>query len=99
MLSRRKRCRKINHHKNLAGFYKPDQGEISIDDESVSFSNPRDSKNHGISVIHQELLLVPHLTVAENISLGHWPQNNSKMINWKDVYNRAKEALDKLGEH
>jgi ABC-type sugar transport system ATPase subunit len=83
--------------KILAGFYKPDQGEMLIDGENIAFSSPRDSKNHGISVIHQELLLVPHLTVAENISLGHWPQKSSRMINWKDVYDRAHEALNKLG--
>jgi ABC-type sugar transport system ATPase subunit len=83
--------------KILAGFYKPDQGEIVVDNESVAFSSPRDSKNHGISVIHQELLLVPHLTVAENISLGNWPKNNKKLIAWKDMYNRAEEALKMLG--
>lgn len=83
--------------KILAGFYKPDQGEIVVDNERVTFSSPRDSKNHGISVIHQELLLVPHLTVAENISLGNWPKNNKKLIAWKDMYNRADEALKMLG--
>ncbi|MEO2077397.1 MAG: sugar ABC transporter ATP-binding protein [Bacillus sp. (in: firmicutes)] len=83
--------------KILAGFYKPDQGAIVIDNENVSFSSPRDSKNHGISVIHQELLLVPHLTVAENISLGHWPKNNRNLIHWKDMYKRADEALKMLG--
>lgn len=83
--------------KILAGFYKPDQGEIVIDNEPVAFSSPRDSKNHGISVIHQELLLVPHLTVAENISLGQWPKNNRKLIDWKDMYKRADEALKMLG--
>jgi ABC-type sugar transport system ATPase subunit len=84
--------------KILAGFYKPDQGgEIVIDNEPVAFSSPRDSQNHGIAVIHQELLLVPHLTVAENISLGHWPKNSKKMINWKDMYKRADEALKMLG--
>jgi ABC-type sugar transport system ATPase subunit len=83
--------------KILAGFYKPDQGEIVIDNESVAFSSPRDSKNHGISVIHQELLLVPHLTVAENISLGQWPKNGRKLIAWKEMYKRAEEALKMLG--
>ncbi|MFP7442909.1 sugar ABC transporter ATP-binding protein [Bacillus infantis] len=83
--------------KILAGFYKPDQGEIVIDNEPVAFSSPRDSKNHGISVIHQELLLVPHLTVAENISLGNWPKNNKKLIAWKDMYNRADKSLKMLG--
>lgn len=83
--------------KILAGYYKPDEGDIIIDNETVSFSSPRDSQAHGISVIHQELLLVPHLSVAENISLGQWPKNKKKMINWKDTQDRAIAALDMLG--
>jgi ABC-type sugar transport system ATPase subunit len=83
--------------KILAGYYKPDKGDLFIDDQKVSFSSPRDSKRHGISVIHQELLLVPDLTVAENISLGQWPKNQNKTINWKSMKERAKKALDMLG--
>ncbi|MED0716188.1 sugar ABC transporter ATP-binding protein [Aeribacillus composti] len=83
--------------KILAGFYKPDQGEILIDGKKVTFSSPKDSKDHGIAVIHQELLLVPHLSVAENISLGHWPKSSQKMIDWKGMNKRANDALNMLG--
>ncbi|MHB8063780.1 MAG: ATP-binding cassette domain-containing protein, partial [Ruminiclostridium sp.] len=58
--------------KVLAGFHIQEKGEILIDEKEVKFSNPRDSQKQGIAVIHQELLLVPQLSVAENIVLGRW---------------------------
>ncbi|MBO0993120.1 sugar ABC transporter ATP-binding protein [Bacillus sp. SD088] len=83
--------------KILAGYYQPDQGDLIMDGEKIVFSNPRDSKKHGISVIHQELLLIPHLTVAENISLGQWPKKQRSLVDWEEMKRRAKEALNKLG--
>jgi ribose transport system ATP-binding protein len=83
--------------KILAGYHQPDEGQILINDQPVVFHNPRDSKKHGIAVIHQELLLVPHLTVAENISLGQWPMNNAKTVDWKEVRDRASRSLAMLG--
>ncbi len=83
--------------KVLAGYHKPDEGRILIDGEAVVFHNPRDSKKYGISVIHQELLLVPHLTVAENISLGQWPRNGAGTVHWKEMHERARKSLAMLG--
>jgi ABC-type sugar transport system ATPase subunit len=83
--------------KVLAGFHKPDEGQILINDEVVEFNNPRDSKKCGISVIHQELLLVPHLSVAENISLGQWPKNGARTVDWKEMHERAHKSLALLG--
>jgi ABC-type sugar transport system ATPase subunit len=83
--------------KVLAGYHKPDDGQIFIDDHVVVFNNPRDSKKHGISVIHQELLLVPHLSVAENICLGQWPKNGRKTVDWKGMSERARKSLAMLG--
>ncbi|MDG4850343.1 sugar ABC transporter ATP-binding protein [Peribacillus frigoritolerans] len=83
--------------KIIAGYYQPDQGHLLIDNKPVVFNNPRDSKNHGVSIIHQELLLVPHLTVAENMLLGEWPKSTNRLIDWKDITKKAKEALDMLG--
>ncbi|KAA0685316.1 sugar ABC transporter ATP-binding protein [Neorhizobium sp. P12A] len=56
--------------KVLAGFYRPDGGEIRIDGAPVQFAHPLDSQRKGVAIIHQELSLLPHRTVAENMFLG-----------------------------
>ena len=59
--------------KVLAGAHMPDSGEIRIDGQVTVLRNPRESQMNKIAVIHQELLLVPEVSVAENIFLGDWP--------------------------
>lgn len=59
--------------KCLIGMYRPDQGSIKIKGEPVQFRDTMDALRSGISMIHQELNLVPHMTVAENIWLGREP--------------------------
>jgi ribose transport system ATP-binding protein len=59
--------------KVLAGAIRPDGGTLEVGGEPVSFHSPRDALRHGIAFIPQELAYVPHMTVAENILLGHWP--------------------------
>ena len=54
----------------LAGMYKPDAGSISIDNNQVSFTSPRDAIKSGIGMVHQHFMLVPSQTVTENILLG-----------------------------
>jgi inositol transport system ATP-binding protein len=56
--------------KILGGIYSPDGGEIVIEGKKVSIKSVLDARTQGVSVIHQELVLVPEMTVAENIFLG-----------------------------
>ena len=56
--------------KILSGIYKKDSGDITYKGQSVSIPNPFEAQKLGISIIHQELNLMPHLTVAENIFIG-----------------------------
>ena len=56
--------------KILYGLYHPDEGEILLDGKPVTISSPNDSINLGIGMIHQHFMLVPTLTVAENVALG-----------------------------
>ena len=56
--------------KIIAGVYRPDEGEIVIDDERMGAWNPAVSQQRGISAIYQELSLFPDLSVAENVFLG-----------------------------
>jgi ABC-type uncharacterized transport system ATPase subunit len=54
----------------LAGLYRPEAGEISVNGERVAFNSPRDAIEHGIGMIHQHFMLVPNQSVAENMVLG-----------------------------
>ena len=54
----------------LAGLYRPDSGEVSIDGQRVRLRSPHDAAEHGIGMVYQHFRLVPSLTVAENLVLG-----------------------------
>src|SRR5512142_2829943 len=56
--------------RQLYGMYQPDEGEIIIDGLPSSFRSPADAIRAGIGMIHQHFMLVPTLTVAENVALG-----------------------------
>ena len=84
--------------KILAGVYMPDAGEISLRGERFSPKNPKESLDQGISVIHQELQLVPALNAVENIFLGRHPvKNKLGFVDWKDMRRAAEELVAKLG--
>lgn len=61
--------------KILGGIYKADKGEIFIDGQKTEINGVFDAHKNGIAVIHQELVMVPYMTVAENIFLGREPMN------------------------
>ena len=56
--------------KILSGIYSMDSGTIEIKGQKVTMNNPKDAQKLGVSIIHQELNLIPNLTVAQNIFLG-----------------------------
>lgn len=60
--------------KCLAGVYQPDAGTISVDGRAVSLTSPREAQRLGIAIIHQELMLMRHLTAAQNIFIGREPR-------------------------
>ncbi|MQA02788.1 MAG: ATP-binding cassette domain-containing protein [Streptosporangiales bacterium] len=55
----------------LYGLYRPDEGEIVVDGEPVTFDSPGDAMRAGIGMVHQHFMLVPVFTVAENVALGN----------------------------
>ena len=70
--------------KILAGVYAPDASEIYLRGGRLSPKNPKESLDQGISVIHQELQLVPQLNAVENIFLGRHPvRNRLEFVDWK----------------
>jgi len=82
--------------KILAGVQRPDTGELIVEGQPVSFSNPRQAIDHGIAMIYQELSLVPGLTIAENIFLGREPRRFGKLIDYGEMNRRATEWLELL---
>ena len=83
--------------KILAGAYVKDEGEIEVFSKKTELGNPKAAENLGISIIYQELNLIPTLTVAENIFLGRYKMRGSIQVNWKEVYAAAEELLQELG--
>lgn len=83
--------------KVLAGLHQPEGGAIHHQGELVTFDSPRDARDRGILLVHQELSLSPELSVAENIYLGAWPTNRFGVLNKKLLHEQARAALDSLG--
>jgi ribose transport system ATP-binding protein len=83
--------------KILAGAYKKDEGRIFLNGKEVDIINPQVGRMLGISVIYQELGLVPSLSAAENIFLGNENYHRIGTINWKKTKEEAKKLLNTLG--
>lgn len=83
--------------KVLSGVYPYGQydGDIVFDGQNQQFSNIRDSEQTGISIIYQELALIPELTVYENIFLGN-EISKGQLIDWNETIKRATEMLGKV---
>jgi ribose transport system ATP-binding protein len=80
----------------LAGVFPPDEGEIALEGKRVAFRNPRDAQHAGISIIFQELNLIPHLSIAENIFLGREPANAIGLIDYDRMNSEARLLLEQL---
>lgn len=83
--------------KVLTGIYQADSGSISYRGQPVHFKGPRDSQDQGISIIHQELNLLPELSIAANIFLGREPRTRFGSIDHKQLRERASTLLARLG--
>ncbi len=82
--------------KILSGAYSLDSGEILLDGEKIENTSPAKMIERGIAVIYQELMLLPHRTVAENIFLGRYPKTGLGKIDYKKMERDAKAVLDEL---
>ncbi|MGO0059584.1 sugar ABC transporter ATP-binding protein [Brevibacillus fluminis] len=82
--------------KILSGIYTPDAGDIRLEGEPITLRGPRHSQSVGISIIHQELNLLPHLTVAENIYIQNLPTKGMS-FDKKKLYQDTQRLLDELG--
>jgi ribose transport system ATP-binding protein len=83
--------------KILSGAYRKDAGTIRLGGQDVEIESPRDALARGIRLIYQELNLVPHLSVAENIFLGAAPTRWAGVIDWRRLHDDTTQLLANLG--
>jgi ribose transport system ATP-binding protein len=83
--------------KILSGACRKTDGEILLDGQAVEIKNPKHAQELGVSIIYQELNLVPQLTVAENIFLGREPMSGPGVIADRALATAARALLDDLG--
>lgn len=83
--------------KILAGVQQPDEGTITLAGEEVRFANPAEAAAHGVAAVFQELSLFPHLTVAENIMIGHEPTGFLGQVNRRRLRATVRELFEGLG--
>lgn len=79
--------------KILGGAYRADGGEMYLNGKQIELHSPADGISAGLNVVYQELVLAPHLSVAENILMGRLPRANSWTVDWKAAEERAREVL------
>jgi simple sugar transport system ATP-binding protein len=75
----------------LYGLYKPDEGEILIDGKPVTMHSPRDAIDHGIGMVHQHFMLIPVMTVAENIVLATEPRKAGALLDFAAAEARVRD--------
>lgn len=83
--------------KVLAGIYKKDEGHIFLNGREVEINSPHSAQLLGISMIHQELNLMPHLTVAQNIFIGREPRQKVRLfLDEKAINEQAQDLFQSL---
>jgi ribose transport system ATP-binding protein len=85
----------------LAGATSKDAGSIYVDGHEVEIKGPRHARELGVAIIYQELSILPHLSVAENIFLGRLPRQKAHpwLVNWQECHRRSEELLARVGLH
>jgi general nucleoside transport system ATP-binding protein len=81
----------------LYGLATPDEGEILMDGQPVTIRDPNDAIDRGISMVHQHFMLVPVLSVAENILLGDEPMANPVFLDRRAAHDRIRELGNRFG--
>lgn len=84
--------------KILTGIHQPTSGEIYINGEKVVIANPYDAYNKGLSIVHQELVQMPKLTIAENVYAGRYPLTNG-FVDFDKMNRQCEELMDRINIH
>jgi len=83
--------------KIIAGYYKPDSGEIYLDGKRVEFDSPLKARLSGVEMVYQQLLLAPNLGVVDNIFLGREEKLGGFLLHRKKMREKAAAILSRLG--
>ncbi len=83
--------------KIIAGVHGDYEGTMRLGGESVRFRSARDARDAGIGMVHQELSIVPELSVAENVFLGVQPRGRFGAVDWHRMRREADDHLRGLG--
>lgn len=80
----------------ISGTYSEYEGNVFLNDTKVCFRSTAEAARCGISMIHQELNLIPHLSIAENIYLGREPLNKFGLVNYRKMHDDAAQILERF---
>jgi simple sugar transport system ATP-binding protein len=81
----------------LYGLYQPDEGEIRVNGKPVTFSSPRAAIDQGIGMVHQHFMLIPVMTVAENVVLGTEPSEKGVLLDYGAARARVRDLAFSFG--
>src|ERR671932_1446192 len=81
----------------LYGLYHPDEGEILVRGKPIRLSSPKDAIEHGIGMVHQHFMLIPVMTVAENIVLATEPRHMAVLLDYDAARKRVRELSERYG--
>jgi simple sugar transport system ATP-binding protein len=81
----------------LYGLYHPDEGEIRIEGKPVQLGSPREAIDHGIGMVHQHFMLIPVMTVAENVVLANEPKRDRVLLDNDAAVKRVQELSTSYG--
>ena len=81
----------------LGGVFLPDSGVIEIDNCPVHLLSPREAKTAGIAFVHQEMALLPTLSIIDNMFISTYPRNRLGFIDYRKASKRCSELLNRLG--
>ena len=83
--------------KVLGGIYRAEEGKIVIQGKETLINSVADARETGISIIHQEIMLVPNMTIAKNIFMGREPTTRSGGVNYRRMNTEAQALIDGFG--
>src|SRR2546423_568380 len=81
----------------LYGLYRPDEGEIRVGGTPVTMSSPKEAIEHGIGMVHQHFMLIPVMTVAENIVLATEPRRAGVLLDLSAAEQRVRKISEEYG--